>query len=80
MIRLRVEVLRQGLPPAKILWNATPEATASQLLEEIDGIFPLEAAGWGFEDYAVQVDGYEVIHWMQLGNVVKDNDAVTYVI
>lgn len=78
-MRLRLEVLRQGLPPAKVLWTATPETTASQLLEQIDDVFPLEAEGWGFEDYALQSGGYEVLHWMQIGHVLNDEDQVTYV-
>lgn len=78
-MRLRVEVLRHGLPTAKVLWNAEPEQTVSQLLEQIDDTFPLEADGWGFEDYALQVAGYEVLHYMQLGQLLKDDDQVTYV-
>lgn len=79
MVRIKLEIARQGLPPAKVLWTATPETTASQLLEQIDDVFPLEAEGWGFEDYALQVGGYEVLHWMKIGDLVKDDDQVTYV-
>ncbi|GAB7351673.1 hypothetical protein MBLNU459_g2270t1 [Dothideomycetes sp. NU459] len=76
-MRLRLQVERQDLPAAKVLWNIEPASTTAELLELINDFFPLEAQGWGLEDYAVHVAGYEVLHFQQLGQVLKDDDEVT---
>lgn len=76
-MRLRLQVERQELPTAKVLWNIQPTTTTAELLDQINDFFPLEAQGWGLEDYAVQVAGYEVLHFQQLGQVLKDDDEVT---
>lgn len=78
-MRLRVQVLRHGFPAIKVLWTVPSETTAASLLQQIDDVFPLEAEGWGFEDYALLNNGYEVLHWMQLDQLLKDDDAVSYV-
>jgi len=78
-MRLRLEILRHGLPPVKILWTATTQTTASQLLEQVDEVFPLETGEWGFEDYSLHRQGYEILHWMQLSQLLKDDDAITHV-
>lgn len=76
-MRLRLQVERQELPTAKVLWNIQPTTTTAELLDQINDFFPLEAQGWGLEDYTVQVAGYEVLHFQQLGQVLKDDDEVT---
>lgn len=76
-MRLRLQVERQDLPAAKVLWNIQPTITTAELLDQINDFFPLEAQGWGLEDYSVHVAGYEVLHFQQLGQVLKDDDEVT---
>lgn len=78
-MRIKLEVLRQDLPPVKVLWSVTPHMLASQLLEKIDEHFPLESDDWGFEDYAVQLDGYEILHYMPLDNLLDQDSHVTLV-
>ncbi|KAH0207407.1 hypothetical protein KCU86_g8632, partial [Aureobasidium melanogenum] len=37
---------------------------------------PLEAEGWGLEDYAVHLGGYELLHFQQLGDILKEDDEI----
>ena len=79
-MRLRLLIARHGLPSVKIIWNAQPESTVAELLEHLDNFVPLEAEEWGLEDYAVQVAGYEALHFQKLEDVFKDGDEVTFVL
>ncbi|EON67221.1 hypothetical protein W97_06474 [Coniosporium apollinis CBS 100218] len=81
-MRLRLSIQRHGLPTAEVLWairddQAQAISTISQLLEQINDIIPLESEDWGLEDYVVQVNGFECLHFSQLGQVIKDEDVVT---
>lgn len=80
-MRLRLSIQRHGLPTAEVLWairddQAQAISTISQLLEQINDIIPLESEDWGLEDYVVQVNGFECLHFSQLGQVIKDEDVV----
>ncbi|MCJ1246952.1 hypothetical protein MMC30_004163 [Trapelia coarctata] len=85
-MRLQLTVQRQGLPSAQVLWdtgalrpNHVPSGastTIAQLLEHINEIIPLEAEEWGLEDYAVEVHGFECLHFCSL-NILKEDDRVT---
>ncbi|KAI9829414.1 MAG: hypothetical protein M1819_006351 [Sarea resinae] len=86
-MRLRLTVLRHELPPSQVLWivadlpqthgSATANHTISQLLDQVNGIIPLEAEDWGLEDYIVEVRGFECLHFSELKSVLKDDDEVT---
>ncbi|KAJ9625657.1 hypothetical protein H2203_004416 [Taxawa tesnikishii (nom. ined.)] len=78
-MRLRLHVQRHQLPRVSVLWNVldSENPTVAELLEQVNDLIPLEAEGWGLEDYAVEVDGFEGLHYMQLHNVMKDEDEVT---
>ncbi|KAI4249623.1 MAG: hypothetical protein L6R40_000412 [Gallowayella cf. fulva] len=83
-MRLRLTVQRHGLPPARVLWRiaavrppytaAGSESTIAQLLEQINEIIPLESGDWGLEDYAVEVRGFECLHFSEVNQVLKEDD------
>lgn len=58
------------------LSSAHRSATVAQLLEDVNEVVPLESAEWGLEDYSVEVDGYECLHYMPITEVLKDGDNV----
>ena len=86
-MRLRLTVHRQSLPITQLLWTAGglrsgqptcgESLTISQLLEQVNEVIPLEAEDWGLEDYLVEVQGYECLHFSRLDRILKDEDEVT---
>ena len=85
-MRLLLNIQRHELPPTKILWNISstpaPEGaglTISQFLEHLNDVIPLEANEWGLEDYALEVRGFECLHFTELHHVLKEDDEVSYV-
>lgn len=86
-MRLQLIVQRHSLPSVCIIWTvgvlrppyaaAGSSATISQLLEQISEIIPLESEDWGLEDYAVEVRGFECLHFSELNQVLKEDDEVT---
>lgn len=50
--------------------------TISQFLELVNDVIPLEAEEWGLEDYAVEVEGFECLHFAELLQVLKEDDEV----
>ena len=85
-MRLRISVRRHELPPTNILFTTLslgPSSTASgtnatvaHLLEDINDIVPLESGCWGLEDYAVEVNGYECLHFQPIESVLREDDQV----
>jgi len=78
-MRLRLRIHRNELPPVSTLWpiNDTHlKHTITQLLAQIDQVFPLEGYHWGLEHYTVTLEGYELLHYHELGAVCKDEDEV----
>ena len=85
-MRLQLTIQRQGLPPTKVLWNSEAlrpnhvgngaSTTVAQFLEQINEVIPLEAEDWGLEDYAVEVRGFECLHYCS-ASIFKDDDHVT---
>lgn len=85
-MRLKLIVQRHSLPPVHVIWAiealrppyaaAGSSATVSQLLEQVNEIIPLESEDWGLEDYAVEVRGFECLHFSELGQVLKEDDEV----
>jgi hypothetical protein len=75
-MRIRLQVLRHQLPPTKVLWKVDTASTTAELLTQISDFFPLEAEGWGLEDYAVHLGGYELLHFQQLGDILKEDDEI----
>lgn len=66
--------------------------TIAQLLEEVNEVVPLEtsvdAVGenedtggqWGLEDYVVEVNGFECLHFLSVDALLREGDEVVYVI
>ncbi|KAL6714041.1 hypothetical protein ACLMJK_008535 [Lecanora helva] len=85
-MRLQLTIQRQSLPAVQILWTVAPtrpplaaagsSITVSQFLEQINDIIPLESGEWGLEDYAVEVRGFECLHFSELGQILRDDDEV----
>lgn len=85
-MRLQLSIKRCSLPTTDIIFTtrafgpcpatSNPDATIAQLLEDVNDIIPLESANWGLEDYAVEVNGYECLHFSPIDAVLRDDDQV----
>lgn len=78
-MRLRLSIYRNELPAVNALWpvsNTELKCTISQLLEQVNAIFPLESGTWGLESYVVTVGGYECLHYHCIGEVCRDEDEL----
>jgi hypothetical protein len=51
--------------------------TIARLLEDVNHIIPLEAEHWGLEDYVVEVQGFECLHFSPVSQVLKEDDLVS---
>lgn len=79
-MRLRLSIQRNELPTVNILWSVSEvqlKHTIAQLLQQVNGAFPLETEHWGYEDYAVSIGGFECLHYNEVSSVCKDEDVVT---
>ncbi|THC98722.1 hypothetical protein EYZ11_001785 [Aspergillus tanneri] len=80
-------------PSSAIASTRTPNAlyanggyTIAQLLEDVNGVIPLEtepalfdnefSGQWGLEDYVVEVEGSECLHFMDVEGLLRDGDEV----
>lgn len=113
-MRLKLVIIRHGLPATRILWTVAQGSQAShsipsstvastrvpniaygdegctiaQLLDEINEVVPLETPDrsvgendeiggqWGLEDYVVEVNGFECLHFMHVDGLLRDGDEV----
>jgi hypothetical protein len=80
-MRIRLCVNRYLLPPVKIWWDTSSfepgdDHTVSTFLARISQIVPLEHSQWGLEDYVVEIEGFEVLHFQVLEAIVRDCDQV----
>src|SRR5436305_6087688 len=85
-MRLKTSVRLYSLPTTNIIFTtralrhspatSSTDATIAQLLEDVNDIVPLESANWGLEDYAVEVNGYECLHFSPIDAVLRDDDQV----
>lgn len=76
-MRIRVNVQRHALPPVKVLWPVVDAGIlVSELLAQLNESVPLESGTWGLEDYVVEVNGYECLHYCQVSSVLKNDDEV----
>lgn len=81
-MRLRLQIHRNQLPVVKLLWETTEwvkpgtDHIVSNLLAAINEVFPLDSSSWGLDDYVVELDGYEVLHFQNIESVFSHNDTV----
>ena len=61
-------------PPLAV---AGSSITVSQFLDQVNDVIPLESEDWGLEDYVVEVQGFECLHFSELGQILKEDDAVS---
>lgn len=78
-MRIRLTVERRSLPPTKLLWPI-PDSTIliSELLEQVNESVPFESDLWGYEDYAVEVGGYECLHYAKVASVLCIDDELRF--
>ena len=80
-MRLRLNICRHELPPAKVLFGVPDSPTSvSKLLELINHLVPLESVDWGLEDYVAEHGSFECLHYSDVHQVLKDDDELTYTI
>lgn len=81
-MRLNLTIARNRLEPINVLWTTsdakTPANTVSRLLADVNERFPLEADDWGLEDYVVSVNGFECLHYANVGETLREGDHVRY--
>ncbi|KAI1006463.1 hypothetical protein K3495_g1752 [Podosphaera aphanis] len=83
-MRLRVNVIRHGLPDTPIVWaiDTISGPTIYQLLEQVNEVIPVESDGeWGLEDYIVELKSdagfnYECLHFQLVTSVLKEDDEI----
>ena len=89
-MRLQLSISRNELPTTKIIWDVPDQPTypvsdsstnssgslISDLVKDVHGVIPLEAGTWGFEDYIVELDGFECLHHQEIRMMLRDGDAV----
>lgn len=77
-MRLRLVVSRHNLPETRVLWNidTSSSPTIYQLLEQVNEIIPIESGEWGLEDYAVQSNGFDCIHYKGVSELCKEDEEV----
>jgi hypothetical protein len=85
-MRLRLVVQRQSLPTTRILWSTetahgstgkpSSALTVASFLEDVNQIVPLESDHWGLEDYAVELDGFECLHFTPISDAFQELDEV----
>jgi hypothetical protein len=81
-MRIHLSVERNGLPVVNLLWPVDEDENGkksiiSRLVAKVDEVVPLETEEWALEDYILQVNGFECLHWQNISDVLKDEDHVT---
>jgi len=76
-MRVRLSIQRHELPEVKVLWPiATEINTISELLDSINNSIPLESDAWGLDDYVVEIEGFECLHYANVRSVLNENDEL----
>jgi hypothetical protein len=81
-MRIYLTVRRNRLEPVDLVWSIPEYAsrsavpTISRLLSSVDEVVPLESNDWGLEDYMVQIEGFECLHYARLEDVLQNGDHV----
>ncbi|KAI5843985.1 hypothetical protein DFP73DRAFT_73094 [Morchella snyderi] len=80
-MRLRLVINRNSLPTMKIWWDTSAlksgdDRNISSLLICVSQIVPLEFSKWGLEDYAVEIGGFECLHFQEVDSIIRDGDEV----
>lgn len=77
-MRLRLIVSRHNLPDTRVLWNVDTSSspTIYQLLEQVNEIIPIQTTDWGLEDYTVESNGFDCIHYRGVSELFKEDEEV----
>lgn len=83
ILRLRLVVKRHGIPEDRVMFavQLDTDPTISNLLEQVNEVFPLESNDWGLEDYAVELRdatgrGFDCLHFQQVSVILKNDEEV----
>ncbi|KAK6344995.1 hypothetical protein TWF718_006939 [Orbilia javanica] len=83
MRRARLLINREGLAPVRIVWplqpaiEQNPRYSVYDLLKDVNKAFPLDDGASGLEDYTVEIDGCDLVHYMPIAHLVSDQDEIT---
>ncbi|KAF2206065.1 hypothetical protein GQ43DRAFT_459463 [Delitschia confertaspora ATCC 74209] len=81
-MRLRLTVYRHKLPPILVLWSIPAyrmkqsNYTIAQLLEDVNDMVPLESDTWAMDDYVVEIEGFECLHYAAVAQTLSNDDNV----
>jgi hypothetical protein len=83
-MRLRLIIQRPELPPVKLLWDtessfyASDSRLVSTLVSRVNDVFPLlfDNTGLSLDNYVVELDGFECLHFQPVDKVFRDGDEV----
>lgn len=83
-MRLRLTIRRHRMMDIRILWSLEEVGrgdfgTVAHLLHRVDEMFGLTNGTNGLEEYTVEFDGFECLHFSPIATILKDNDEVVYV-
>ena len=81
--RVKLKIQRHRLPTVDILWplkdaptNSRDQPTISSLLSDINTSIPLESGDWTLDQYTVELDGFECLHYQLLHDVLQNGDTL----
>ncbi|KIW08995.1 uncharacterized protein PV09_00893 [Verruconis gallopava] len=79
--RIKLKVQRNRLPDVDVVWavkdvEGRERCTVSKLIADVDQSIPLESGEWTLDQYVVELDGYECLHYQFVSDVLKDGDEV----
>ncbi|KAK4167886.1 hypothetical protein QBC43DRAFT_202752 [Cladorrhinum sp. PSN259] len=82
-LRLRLVIQRHALPEVRIVFSCKTDndPTVAGLLEQVNGIVPLESAEWGLEDYTVELRkenglAFDCLHFQEVADVFDPDEEV----
>jgi hypothetical protein len=81
-MRLKLQIRRPDLATTRIWWDTTqcledkPNATVAHLLQYVNEVCPLDYDSLGLEDYVLEKDGYEFVHYQHVGGILRDGDEI----
>ena len=78
-MRLYVNVKRYELPDSKFVYSVTSgqqSCSISALMFAINKQMPMESGNWGLEDYSLRLNGYDLLHYSKVDEVLRDGDQI----
>ncbi|KAF3924318.1 hypothetical protein ABW21_db0208356 [Orbilia brochopaga] len=82
MHRVRLVINRPDLPQVRILWPLRDKISQNSrysvydLLSDVSEVIPLDNWNLGLEDYVAECAKCELLHFMPIGELIRDNDEL----